>query len=381
MIYLDNAATSFPKPQRVIDAVVDCLKTKGANPGRGAHQIAMAASRVIFEAREALAGLFNVDDSSNIIFTLNATDSLNLGIKGLLKPGDHAITTSMEHNSVSRPLNVLSQKGVLVTKIHCDAQGHINLKDVENAINAKTKLIITTHASNVTGTLMPLAEITEIAHKKGILYMVDAAQTAGAFSLDVQKLGIDILACSGHKALLGPQGTGVLYIGPHVELEEIRQGGTGGYSEDPLQPRTRPDQYESGTPNTPGIAGLGAAVKFIEKIGVVNIREKEDKLTRHLLEGLKAIKGVNLHGPTEDEPRAPVISFNIDGAGCHEVAFALDKAFKIASRSGLHCAPDAHRTIGTLEEGTVRLSIGYFNTEEEIDMTLEAINHIAGEYS
>jgi len=380
MIYLDNAATSFPKPQPVIDAVLDCLKTKGANPGRGAHQIAMAASRVIFEARETLARLFNVDDSSNIIFTLNATDSLNMGIKGLLEPGDHAVTTSMEHNSVARPLNVLSKKGVVVTKIKCDAQGYPSTVDVERAINEKTKLIVITHASNLTGTLMPLAEIAGIAHEKNVLFMVDAAQTAGAFPIDIQGLGIDILACSGHKALLGPQGTGVLYIGPHVDLEEAKQGGTGGHSEDPLQPRTRPDRYESGTPNTPGIAGLGAAVKFIEEVGIGSIRKKEDKLTHRLLTGLRKTKGVKIYGPSEDQPRAPVVSFNIDGAGSNEVAFALDKAFEIASRSGLHCAPDAHKTIGTLEEGTVRLSIGYFNTEEEIDAALEAVGHIAAEY-
>ena len=380
MIYLDNAATSFPKPQPVIDAVVDCLKTKGANPGRGAHQIAMAASRVIFEARETLARLFNVDDSSNIIFTLNATDSLNMGIKGLLEPGDHAVTTSMEHNSVARPLNVLSKKGVVVTKIKCDAQGYPSTVDVERAINEKTKLIVITHASNLTGTLMPLAEIAGIAHEKNVLFMVDAAQTAGAFPIDIQGLGIDILACSGHKALLGPQGTGALYIGPHVDLEETKQGGTGGHSEDPLQPRTRPDRYESGTPNTPGIAGLGAAVKFIEEVGIGSIRKKEDKLTHRLLTGLRKTKGVEIYGPSEDQPRAPVVSFNIDGAGSNEVAFALDKAFEIASRSGLHCAPDAHKTIGTLEAGTVRLSIGYFNTEEEIDAAVEAVGHIAAEY-
>lgn len=381
MIYLDNAATSFPKPQSVIDAVVDCLKNKGANPGRSAHQGALAASRIIFESRERLANLFNVDDSSNIVFTCNATDSLNLGIQGILKPGDHVVTSSMEHNSVSRPLNVLGQKGVEVTKVTCDAQGHIDLKDIEDAIKANTKLVVTTHASNVTGTLMPLAEIAQIAHERGTLYMVDAAQTAGTFPLDVQNLGIDILACAGHKALLGPQGTGVLYIAPHVELEEIRQGGTGGYSEDPLQPRTRPDRYESGTPNTPGIAGLGAGVKFIQDTGITKIREKENRLTVHLMEGLKTIGGVILYGPGPEETRAPVVSLNIEGAGCHEVAFALDKGFEIASRSGLHCSPDAHKTIGTLDVGTVRLSMGFFNTGEDIDAALEAISHIAREYS
>ena len=276
MIYLDNAATSFPKPQPVIDAVVDCLKTKGANPGRGAHQAALAASRLIFETRETLAELFNIDDSSNIIFTLNATDSLNLGIKGLLRDGDHVVTTSMEHNSVSRPLNALARRGVLVTSVKCDESGHIDLSGIEKAINAKTKLIIITHASNVTGTLMPLADVVEIAHKNKAIFMVDAAQTAGAFPLDVQELGIDLMACSGHKSLMGPQGTGVLYVSPRIDLEEIKQGGTGGNSEEPLQPQTRPDRYECGTPNTPGIAGLGAAVRFIQETGIEKIREKED---------------------------------------------------------------------------------------------------------
>ena len=380
MIYLDNAGTSFPKPPSVIDAVVDCLRTKGANPGRGAHQIAMAASRLIFDARERLAALLGADDSSNIIFTLNATDSLNLALKGLLSPGDHVITTSMEHNSVSRPLNVLAEKGVVVTKVTCDDKGRLNPADVDKAVTKKTKLIAMTHASNVTGTLMPLAEVAEVAHKHKVTYLIDAAQTAGAFELDVQKMGIDILACSGHKALLGPQGTGVLYISPQVELEEIRQGGTGGSSEEALQPRIRPDRYESGTPNTPGIAGLGAGVRFIQETGIENIRAKEDKLCGQLLEGLEAIRGIILYGPGKDEPRSPVVSFNLAGAGCHEVAFALDKGFDIASRSGLHCAPDAHRTIGTIDEGTVRLSIGFFNKEEDIEAALEAIAHIAAEH-
>ncbi len=381
MIYLDNAATSFPKPEPVIDAVIDCLRTKGANPGRGAHQAAMAASRVIFETREALAGLLNVEDSSNIIFTLNATDSLNMGIKGLLSPGDHAVTTSMEHNSVSRPLNALALDGVLVSKIKCDEQGRLNLMEMERAVNSKTKLIVTTHASNITGTLMPLADIAEIAHKRGAVFMVDAAQTGGAFPLDVQSLGIDVLACSGHKSLLGPQGTGVLYIASHIDMEEAKQGGTGGNSEDPLQPRTRPDRYESGTPNTPGIAGLGAAIKFIQEAGISKIRDKEESLTKQLMVGLKAIKGVTVYGPPEEETRAPIVSINIDGTGCHEVAFALDKGFDVASRSGLHCAPDAHRTIGTIGSGTVRLSAGFFNTEEEVKTALEAIGHIAAEHS
>jgi len=379
MIYLDNAATSFPKPQQVIDAVVDCLKNKGANPGRSSHQGALEASRIIFETREKLAQLFGVDDSSNIIFALNTTDALNLGIKGILQSGDHVITTSMEHNSVSRPLNTLGQKGVLVTKIKCDAKGYPDLGEMEKAINDKTKLIVTTHASNLTGTLMPLIEIAEIAKRNGLLYMVDAAQTAGTFQINVREIGIDMLACAGHKALLGPQGTGMLYVAPDVELAELRQGGTGGHSEEPLQPRTRPDRYESGTPNTPGIAGLGAGIDFIQTTGIDAIREKEEKLFRRLYEGLRTIDGVQLYGPTAEEPRAAVLSLNINGIGCHEVAFILDKAFGIATRPGLHCAPDAHTTIGTIETGTVRLSVGFFNSEQDIDTTVKAIAHIASE--
>ncbi len=377
MIYLDNAATSFPKAPSVTDAVVDCLKNKGANPGRGAHRAALAASRVIFEARETVAALLNVEDSSNIIFTLNATDSLNLGIKGLLKPGDHAITTSIEHNSVARPLNTLEQEGVSVTKVACDRHGHPDLAEFTQAISSKTKLIVVTHASNVIGTLMPLADIAAMAHQHQVTFMVDAAQTAGGFPLDVQRLGIDMLACSGHKSLLGPQGTGILYISPAIELEEIRQGGTGGDSENPLQPAVRPERYESGTPNTPGIAGLGAAVRFIQETGIDKIREKEDELVQRLLLGLEGIKGITLYGPAIEEPRAPIVSLNLQGMGCHELAFALDKGFDVAARSGLHCAPDAHRTIGTLDSGTLRLSIGFFNTENDIDAALEAIKHIA----
>jgi len=381
MIYLDNAATSFPKPQQVIDAVVDCLKNKGANPGRSSHQGALEASRIIFETREKLAQLFGVEDSSNIIFTLNATDALNLGIKGILKSGDHVITTSMEHNSVSRPLNTLAEQGVLVTKVKCDIKGYPDLNELEKAINDKTKLIVTTHASNLTGTLMPIIEIADIVQKNGLLYMVDAAQTAGSFPIDVQEIGIDMLACAGHKALLGPQGTGMLYISPDVELEELRQGGTGGHSEEPLQPRTRPDRYESGTPNTPGIAGLGAGIDFIQATGIDVIRKKEDKLFHHLYGSLKEIDGVQLYGPQAEEPRAPVLSLNINDIGCHEVAFILDEAFGIAARPGLHCAPDAHRTIGTIETGTVRLSLGFFNSEQDIDTAVKAIAQLASEHN
>ncbi|MEW6188998.1 MAG: aminotransferase class V-fold PLP-dependent enzyme [Actinomycetota bacterium] len=375
MIYLDNAATSYPKPKPVMEAIAECFKRAGS-PGRGAHKMALAASRVILETRELLAELFNVKDSANIVFTLNATEAINLGLKGLLKPGDHVITTSMEHNAVTRPLKDLEAQGIKVTKIKCSQEGHLDLDDLRDSISQDTKIIVMTHASNVTGTLMPIEAAGEIAREKAIFFMVDAAQTAGIFSIDVEDMNIDLLAFCGHKGLLGPQGTGGLYINPNIDLKELKQGGTGGYSEAPFQPRIRPERYEAGTPNTPGIAGLGASLKFIRDIGLQSIHDLERDLTLHLLEGLKKVPRIKLYGPQAGEERAPVVSLNVEGMNPHEVEFILDQTFDITVRAGLHCAPDAHRTIGTEELGAVRFSIGYFNTMEDIDQTIEAIRYI-----
>ncbi|MDI6822344.1 MAG: aminotransferase class V-fold PLP-dependent enzyme [Actinomycetota bacterium] len=375
MIYLDNAATSYPKPKPVMEAIEECFKRAGS-PGRGAHKMALAASRVILETRELLAELFNVKDPANIVFTLNATEAINLGLKGLLKPGDNVITTSMEHNAVTRPLKDLEAQGIKVTKIKCSHKGHLDLDDLRDSISHDTKLIVMTHASNVTGTLMPIEDVGEIARGKAIFFMVDAAQTAGIFPIDVQDMNIDLLAFCGHKGLLGPQGTGGLYINPDIDLKELKQGGTGGYSDDPFQPRIRPERYEAGTPNTPGIAGLGASLKFIRDIGLQSIHDLERDLTLHLLEGLRKMPRIKLYGPQAGEERAPVVSLNVEGMNPHEVEFILDQAFDITVRSGLHCAPDAHRTIGTEGLGAVRFSMGYFNTMEDIDQAIETMRYI-----
>jgi cysteine desulfurase family protein len=380
MIYFDNAATSYPKPAEVIKAVINCLEKVGANPGRGAHRLSLEAGRIIFEAREEVASFFKVDDSKNIIFTPNCTSAINLALKGLLRTGDHVVTTSMEHNSVLRPLKALEKMGVQTTKVFCQKDGTISIPDVEAAIQSNTRLLVVTAASNVTGTLMPLRELSQLTKQKGIIFMVDAAQVAGHMPIDVKELGIDLLAFPGHKGLLGPQGTGGLYISPDLEILEIMQGGTGSNSESEEQPRIRPERYESGTLNTPGLAGLAAGIKFIKRVGIEAIYEKERRLIKQLLEDLFEIKGITIYGPGLEEKRAAVVSINLRGLDSNELAFILDQNFGIASRSGLHCAAAAHRTIGTIETGTVRLSPGYFNTEAEAKSVIKAIATIAKDF-
>jgi len=380
MVYLDNAATTWPKPETVYQAVVECIKDKGANPGRGSHQMAMEAGRVIYETRELLAKLFNVRDPARIVLTCNATEALNLGIIGLLGPGDHVITTSMEHNAVSRPLKALEENGgAEVTFLPCTPEGLLDPRQVEEAMQENTKLVVVNHASNVNGTIQPIEEIGRITKARQVIFMVDAAQTAGVFPLDVEKLNIDLLAFPGHKSLLGPQGTGGLYIREGVELTPARYGGTGGNSESPYLPEVLPDRYESGTPNTPGIAGLGAGVKFILEKGIHEIRRHEQELTKQLLAGLQSIDQVKIYGLHDPLKQAPVVSINIGEEGSAEVGFILDRAFQIAVRAGLHCAPLAHQTMGTITQGTIRFSLGYFNTAEEIEYTLECIKKIAAE--
>ncbi len=290
------------------------------------------------------------------------------------------MTGSLEHNSVTRPLSMMAKKGIEVTKLTSSISQGLDPRQVASAIQKNTRLIIISHASNVTGVLHPIGAIAKIARKKGVLLMVDAAQTAGSFPLDVQTMGIDLLAFTGHKSLLGPQGTGGLYIREGLSLAPLKEGGTGGNSESSLQPEECPDRYESGTLNTPGLAGLGAGIKFIFEVGLAQIREKERVLTEKLIEGLESIPGVLLFGPKRGQERAPLISFNIADREPAEVSFLLDKVFNIATRSGLHCAPDAHLTIGTFPQGTVRLSLGYFNTLDEVNRTLEAISSIASNH-
>lgn len=377
MIYLDNAATTYPKPQCVYDAIMDCMKNYCANPGRAGHKLAMKAAREIYDARENVAKLFNIDNPMNIVFTNNATDSLNLAIKGSVKSGDHIITTSMEHNSVIRPIKALEKHNIENTIVKCDKEGNLDIEELKKAIKSNTKLIVTTHASNVCGTLIDIKSVGEIAKENNILYLVDASQTAGVYDINIKEMNVDMIAAPGHKCLLGPQGTGILYIRDGLELEILKEGGTGSKSEDLLQPNLLPDKYESGTHNTPGIVGLNEGVKFIFEQGIDNIREHEEKLCEYMLSELQKVPNIIIYGPMDSKKRAAVISINIENMDSGEITFLLDSEHDIATRSGIHCSPLAHQTLGTLEQGAVRFSLGYFNTKEDIDKAIQALIKIS----
>jgi cysteine desulfurase / selenocysteine lyase len=379
--YLDNAASSWPKPDETWQAMERVMRSVGANPGRSGHRLSVEAGRILIESRDALAELFGIDDPLRIVLTRNATESLNLAIYGILKPGDHCITSSMEHNSVMRPLRDLEHKGLEVTTVSCSSTGELDPQKVEKGIKSNTGLIVTTHASNIVGTLTPVAEIGTIARTHGITLCVDAAQTAGAYPIDVEAMKIDLLAFTGHKSLYGPQGTGGLYIkeGLEKKIEPLMRGGTGSRSESQEQPDFMPDKYESGTPNTVGVAGLGAGARFCLKQGVNHIREKEKELARLLIEGLGSISGVTLYGCGDEKRQVTICSFTVKDQSPSEITRELDEEFGIMSRPGLHCAPIAHQTIGTNPHGTVRLSPGYFNTEEDIEFALEAVKKIAAQ--
>lgn len=377
MIYLDNAATTYPKPEKVYESILDCMKNYCANPGRAGHKLAMKAAREIYDARENIARLLGISDPMSIVFTHNATDSLNLAIKGVLESKDHVITTSMEHNSVIRPIKALEEKGVENTVVKCNEEGVLDCRDIEKAIKPNTKLIVTTHASNVSGTLIDIKSVGEIAKKHGILYLVDASQTAGVYDIQVDENNIDMLAAPGHKCLLGPQGTGILYIRDGLKLSILKEGGTGSKSEELYQPDLTPDKYESGTHNTPGIVGLNEGVKFIFEEGIENIRKHEEELCQYMLDRLNEVPDIKIYGPKDSKKRAAVISINIGNMDSGEVTFLLDSEYEIATRSGIHCSPLAHTTLGTLKQGAVRFSLGYFNTKEDIDKAIEALKEIS----
>ncbi len=381
IIYFDNAATSWPKPPEIIAAMQNYLQNIGGSPGRSGHRLSIEAARIVFETREKLAYLFNVPDPLRIVLTKNATEALNIAIFGLLKPGDHVITSSMEHNSVMRPLRMMEAGGVHITVIPCDKAGLIDPAKTVDAIRKNTKAIFITHASNVTGTVLPVSDIGRIARNYGLVLCVDAAQTAGSYPIDVLDMNIDLLAFTGHKSLLGPSGTGGLYIREGLEksIEPLCVGGTGSRSEMETQPDFMPDRYEAGTPNTAGIAGLQAGVEFVLSKGIDEIKGKEENLTKLFIEGISNLPGITLYGPTSSNRRIPVVSFNIDGMDPAAVALELDERFKIMSRSGLHCAPAAHKTIGTYPTGTVRFSFSYFNTQEQIIKSIEALERISKE--
>ena len=377
MIYFDNAATSFPKPQIVYDEIMAAMTEYGANPGRSGHKLALKSSRGIFNTRKKLSKLFNIKDPMRLILTFNCTESLNIGIKGGLKAGDHVITTSMEHNSVLRPIVFLEKIGVRNTIVQADLMGRIDPKDIEKEIRPDTKMIVTTHISNLTGTIMDIGAIGKIARDNNIIYFVDGAQSAGVYPIDVEEMNIDMLAFPGHKSLLGPQGTGGLYIREGIEIHELIQGGTGSVSNSLQQPDMMPDKFESGTPNAPGIIGLGAGVDYILEVGMDTIRNREEKLSQHFIEEAKKIENLKLYGPLTCGQHAPVVALNIGDVDSSEIAYILNEDYNIGVRPGLHCAPRAHKTIGTFEQGLVRFSFGFENTHEEIDLAIGALKRIA----
>ena len=378
MIYLDNAATSWPKPESVYQTMDEFLRKKGGNPGRGSHSLAVAARGTVEETRMLVARFINAPEKEQVIFTLNCTDALNMGLKGLLRPGDHVITSCFEHNSVIRPLRKLEQQGIKITRLPPSSEdGFVPATDIEAAITGETKLVAMIHASNVNGIIQPIAEYGQVTRRHDLVLLVDAAQTAGNHPIDVQESNIDLLAFSGHKGVFGPPGTGVFYVGNRVTLDSLREGGTGSYSEMEEQPDDLPYRYESGTANSLGISGLGAGLKFIFSEGLDRIHQHEQCLIDSLTESLSNIPGITVYAVKDRTKQAPVISLNIKGYEPGEAGAILDQAFDIKVRTGLHCAPVAHRTLGTFPLGTIRLSPGYFNTADEITETLAAIEKIA----
>ena len=374
LIYLDNASTSHPKPESVYRWMEEVVRLS-ANPGRGGHRMALSLDRLVFETRESVAELFGVPDSSRIVFTANATMAINFALFGLLLSGDRVVTSSMEHNAVTRPLRVLEDRGVEVVKVQADLLGYVDPEAVRIACLEKpTRLLLLNHCSNVTGTVQPLEELGHWCRQQNILFMVDGSQSAGSFPLNLEDLAIDLFAAPGHKGLLGPQGTGLLYLREGLQLTPLLYGGTGGKSHSDLAPEQLPERLESGTLNTPGLAGLNAAVKFILNTGQAKICLREQQLVRRLLDGLTSLSGVEVYGPIDAERHGAAVSFNLVGRAPSEVGFHLDHDFGISARVGLHCAPDAHRTIGTFPQGTVRVSPTYLTSEDDIDGLLAALD-------
>jgi len=427
MIYLDHAATSWPKPPEVLAAMADFLERAGGNPGRSGHRLSVEAGRIVYDAREAAAELFNAPDPLRVIFTLNAKHAINIALHGLLRPGDRVVTSSIEHNAVMRPLRAMERsrrptplsspqppslpytgregeatppfpareggsgglgvppareggpEGIDLALIPCHPDGTLDLAAAERLITPGTRLVVLNHASNVMGTILPVAAVAELAHRAGALLLVDAAQTAGALPIDMQALGVDLLAFTGHKALFGPPGTGGLVLGERVDTAEMApllRGGTGSRSEFEIQPEDCPDKFESGTPNGVGIAGLGAGIRYVLRHSVDAIRAHEIALARALAEGLAAIPGVTVYGPADPAQRTATVSFTVAGRRVSEIGLRLDEEHGVLCRVGLHCAPAAHRAIGTFPEGTVRFAAGFSTTVEEVRQAIAAVARI-----
>ena len=377
MIYFDHAATSWPKPPPVREALDRYFGEAGGNPGRAGHRMSIAAAQVVEETRDSLAELFCVDDPARIVFAKNATEALNVAIYGLLGPGDHAVTSSIEHNSVMRPLRDLEADGVEVTVVDCAKDGTLEAGAIASAIRPETRLVTTLHGSNVTGAMLPVAEIAGICRDRDVPYLVDASQTAGTVPIDVESMGIDLLDFTGHKGLLGLTGTGGLYIRPGLTPTPRLRGGTGSRSDLQVQPDFMPDAYESGTLDVAGIAGLGAGVRHLIDTGVDKVEAHDRDLTARMIAGLEAIPGVTVHAPADARRRCGVLSFTIEGLAPSDVGGILDRDFDIMSRVGLHCAPGAHRTIGTFPTGTIRFGFGLSNTMDEVEAAIDAIGEIS----
>ncbi|MEL7649522.1 MAG: aminotransferase class V-fold PLP-dependent enzyme [Sedimentibacter sp.] len=377
MIYLDNAATTYPKPKQVYQSVMDAMTKYGANPGRGSHAMAIEGARVIYETRELLCQLFNLEDPMRVIFTFNATDGLNMAIKGILRQGDHVVTTSMEHNSVLRPISELEKYGVEHTIVQCAPDGTVNVNDIENAIKSNTRLVVTTHVSNLTGTIFPIEKIGEMCRRRSVLYLVDGSQSAGVMEIDMQRQKIDLLAVPGHKGLLGPQGTGALLINTDAEIRQLKEGGTGSESSSMYQPNFYPDKLEAGTHNLPGIAGLNASLKYILNKGTKSILKHEKSILELFINEMKKNPKIKIYGPEDIDLRCGVVPVNIEGKDSSEVAYILDTEYNIAVRPGLHCAPLAHKTIGTDKIGAVRFGVGPFTTKADVMAAVKALNEIS----
>lgn len=376
MIYVDNGATTFPKPKIVTDKIMECSLGYAGNPGRSGHKLAMKMDLEIYETREKICKLINGNEVLNVIFTFNATDSLNLAIKGVLEKGNHVVTTSMEHNSVLRPLNQLRKDGIIdLSIIYADNKGYIEPQKIFDAVTTNTKMIVTTHMSNVFGTIVDIKSIGEFCRDNNILYLVDAAQSIGVLDIDVQDMNIDLLAFPGHKALFGPMGTGALYIKEGIKVKPLKQGGTGSYSHSIDQPELYPDSLESGTPNGVGIIALGKGIDFINQVGLENIRNHEISLKNHFIDLLKDNDDIILYG-TLDDRQGAVVSLNVKNMDSSEVSYILSDEFDIYTRPGFHCAPLAHKSLGTDELGAIRFSFGYFNTIEEVEQCANALKNI-----
>lgn len=378
MIYLDNAATTMWKPKQMIEAVVAAMTSLG-NAGRGANEASLSAARVIYDTREKLCRFFGGENPRQIVFTNNSTESLNIAVKGLLDPGDHVITTMLEHNSVLRPLYEMEKKGVGLTIIRADRQGRFCLDEMEQAIRSETKMIVCTNGSNLTGNHIDISKVGEMAHRHGLLFVVDASQTAGVFPIDVQKMNVDVLCFTGHKGLLGPQGTGGMYVREGLKIRPLKSGGSGVQTYSKTHPTEMPTALEAGTLNGHGIAGLGAAVDYIGETGIDAIRAREQALMWRFYEGVKEIPGVTIYGDFSSRERCAIVALNIGDYDSSEVSDALLTEYQISTRPGGHCAPLLHEALGTVEQGAVRFSFAHYNTEEEVDFAIQAVRELARE--